>query len=135
MLDESASLKSDKERFKNNAKHIYSHLMKCSYHNRINHSWIDTIFNCSSDIARIEANRLPVICRDSKVYDYVRKEAIKEYHKDGNPGGEIQFNIVINDFPNLIDVADIIRLRDYLMDRAKYLNDQSALEYISNRFK
>ena len=108
------------QNIKNSSYHIYSHLMKIVMINNILTGWIGTIFEQNKQLIDI-TNKSHWISAKQKM-DYIKNKAIKEYTDDGNSNGEIAFNIVYNDFPNIELFKDKELLRNYII---KCINKKS----------
>ena len=65
--------------------------------------------------------------------DYIKSKSIEEYHKDGNPNGEIMYNIVHNDFPTILDLMNKSKIKEYLIKRAEKIQDFDAIKSISSK--
>ena len=109
----------------NHSAHAYSHLMKCVSNNEINTSWIGTILNANKYLySRAPLNSIRKVMSDKKALDNIKYDAIDEYHKEGNKDGERMFEIVLKDFPTIMDLRDPIKVTNYLIALSKQTGDE-----------
>lgn len=117
----------------NSCVHLYAHLMKFISVKPILTGWVGTIIEHLYQLSRINNQSYwrNIHNNQAKLND-IRRKAIKEYEKDGNKNGDIQFNVVYNNFYSILLFRDIKFVKLYLINHCD--NDENMISYINNKF-
>lgn len=112
--------------------HIYSHLMKFISVKPILKGWINTIKVQSAQLSEITNNSYwRDVTNNPSRLEKIKRDAIYEYEKDDNKNGEVQFNIVHNDFYDITKFKDISIIKNYMINHADRIKDQEIIDYIN----
>lgn len=134
-LIEEANYKVEVKKLQKCAAHCYSHLMKCSQVSPMTNSWVSTIKRQHELLCGISNSHWSQALQDPNLIESIRKDAIEEYSKEGNPNGEIAFTVVKNTFNSLNELKDISKLRMFLLAKAMNNNDDEMVDNIRKLFK
>jgi hypothetical protein len=106
--------------------------MKINFHKDPNERWVNTICVQCSQLNKItNKSRWDEIVYDQSTLNSIRTKAIKEYEKDGNKYGDVQFNVIHNEFPDIRMLKDRNLLLNFIIRFAK---DNEETNYIASKF-
>ena len=124
------NISTDISRIINCSTHIYSHLMKITMVTPISDSWIRTVAEQSRQLAKINnTSYWKAVTEDSSKMSKIRNNAIAEYTKDHNKDAETAFNLVYQEFSNIILFQQWTCLKDYIIKIANRNGDTRIAKY------
>ena len=118
----------------NSSYHIYSHLMKfvgASYNSK---SWVNTVYEQSSQLRDITNASY---WREAETHiEEVKRKAIQEYVKERNPNADTALGIVLQTFPTLSSLQYWGPLKQFMIywcSKANNTESKEVIEHINRK--
>lgn len=101
----------------------YLYLIKCVYNGYVKPSWRCTILNCNKALYDISIVDIIRVMDDNIAMERIKRKAIRDFN-DNNPS---MLQVVITDFPTLMDLRDPYKVTNYLIGIANKFGDDETI--------